>query len=201
MTMGDDMDSLEIEVKFYIDDPEALRKRILSLGAVGKGRFFERNFCFENEAGGLKKAGSLLRLRKDARNTLTFKEKPPVENDQFKVYRELEVTVGDFDDMKRILEALGFHRDRVYEKWRETFVLDGVVLCMDSLPFGDFLEIEGQGEAIRELAAKLGMMWSNRILKNYLALFEKVKRTSGLAFQDVTFENFRNVQVDFTASM
>ncbi len=191
------MDSLEIEVKFHIADPEALRKRILSLGAVGKGRFFERNLCFEDENKGLRKAGALLRLRKDAETTLTYKEKPPVEDDQFKIYRELEVTVDDFRVMKRILEAVGFHQERVYEKWRETFVVDGAVLCMDTLPFGEFLEIEGPGETIKMLAAKLDMKWSDRILADYLALFEMARRKSNLSFLDVTFENFKNVPADF----
>jgi hypothetical protein len=36
--------------------------------------------------------------------------------------KELEVKVSDFDAMKRILQALGFHCEQTYEKWRETLL-------------------------------------------------------------------------------
>jgi adenylate cyclase class IV len=43
------MDSLEIEVKFFLTDPNTVRKNILQLGAQNLGRFFEVNIRFEDK--------------------------------------------------------------------------------------------------------------------------------------------------------
>jgi adenylate cyclase class 2 len=54
-----------------------------------------------------------------------------------------EVEVNDFGTMGLIRESLGFHKEQIYEKWRETFALNDTLLCLDTQPFGDFLKIEG----------------------------------------------------------
>ncbi|MBT8342213.1 MAG: hypothetical protein KJP07_19575, partial [Desulfatitalea sp.] len=52
--------------------------------------------------------------------------------------------------------------------------------------------IEGSEAAIRKAAEVLGLDWKHRILMNYLALFEVVKKAAGLPFEQVTFDLFRN---------
>jgi len=194
------MTDLEIEVKFYISDFEPIRRRMKEIGAASQGKGFETNLRFEDQNQSLLRNDSLLRLRRDSRNRLTFKSVPggsPEEDDsQFKVYRELEVEVSDFEVMARILESLGYHVEQTYEKHRETFTYQGLEICADSLPFGDFLEIEGEKEAIRSMARRLGLNWRERILENYLGIFEYIRRNTGLEFQDVTFSNFRQTNPD-----
>jgi len=190
------MEHLEIEVKFYLSDMDSIRDRILELGAVSMGRVFETNLRFDDADNSLIEKKSLLRLRRDTKTILTFKSEPPFKNDQFKILKELEVEVSDFATMKHILESLGFREEQVYEKWRETFILNNVNLCLDTLPYGDFLEIEGQKEDIKELAYRIGLNWQKRILLNYLAIFDVIKRKSNLAFYDVTFSNFINIRFD-----
>ena len=150
--------------------------------------------CFGSE---LKKA--LLRLRQDNKTTLTFKSTPPGRNTQFKILKELEVEVNDFATMGRILEALGFHCDQIYEKWRETLVLKQTRFCLDSMPYGNFLEIEGREEDIKSYAIRLGLHWGKRILLNYLEIFDILKKEMDLDFNDVTFDNFKNRRLDLTA--
>ncbi len=193
------MEPLEIEVKIHLPDIRAVRARILDIGAVSKGRVFESNIRFEDERRTLMKDRSLLRLRKDTNTTLTFKSTPPATDNQFKVRRELEVEVSDFSVMKAILESLGFHEEQVYEKWRETFVSDDTILCLDTMPYGDFLEIEGSRAGIRDVARRLGLKWEKRILTNYLVLFDVIRQKLNLPFHDVTFDNFADVSVDFGA--
>ena len=94
------------------------------------------------------------------------------------------------------LEALGFHHEQVYEKWRETLVLDQTQFCLDSMPYGNFLEIEGQKQNIKNFAAQLGLQWDQRILLNYLHIFEILQNKLNLNFSDVTFDNFKYVEVD-----
>lgn len=190
------MENLEIEVKFYLSDMDAIRNRILKLGAVSRGRIFETNLRFDDADNSLIEKKSLLRLRRDTKTILTFKSEPPFKNDQFKILKELEVEVSDFATMKHILESLGFREEQVYEKWRETFRLNSANLCLDTMPYGDFLEIEGQKEDIKELAYRIGLKWQKRILLNYLAIFDVIKSKSNLPFYDVTFSNFINIRFD-----
>ena len=190
------MENLEIEVKFYLSDMDPIRDRIIELGAVSRGRVFETNIRFDDADNHLIEKKSLLRLRQDKKTILTFKSEPPFKDDQFKILRELEVEVSDFTTMKHILESLGFREEQVYEKWRETFMLNSTNLCLDTMPYGDFLEIEGQKDDIKKLASQIGLKWKKRILLNYLAIFDVIRQKSNLPFYDVTFSNFINIRFD-----
>ncbi|MCP4629175.1 MAG: class IV adenylate cyclase [bacterium] len=190
------MEQLETEIKFYLADLSSIRQRIMEMGAHSRGRFFESNIRFEDRHGNLKKQKSLLRLRQDRKVSLTYKSTPPEDNDQFKILKELEVAVSDFDTMHNILDALGFHREQVYEKWRETLVLDRTHFCLDSMPFGNFLEIEGPKQDIQKFTVRLDLAWNKRILLNYLEIFEFLKNKLHLKFSDVTFDNFIRMEVN-----
>ena len=190
------MKKLEIEVKFYLSDIKFVRKRITDLGARSNGRFFERNLRFEDNQRTLKINHFLLRLRQDKVTTLTFKSPWSEGDHEFKKMNELEVEVSDFDAMNNILQALGFYCEQIYEKWRETLVLNSTQFCLDSMPFGDFLEIEGDAKDIRKYASRLGLQWRKRILLNYLEIFEILKDKERLDFTDVTFDSFKNIKAD-----
>ena len=190
------MDNLEIEVKYFLEDIETIRERLIQSGADSNGRNFERNICFDNENDGLFLSDSLLRLRKDDRATLTYKAIPDVGDPEFKVLKELEVEVSDFETMLNILCALGFHQSQSYEKYRETFTIGDAKLCLDQMPFGNFLEIEGGKDEIRNLAQQIGMQWSRRIIGNYRFLFDIIKQRLLLSFSDITFDNFSTVKMD-----
>ncbi len=190
------MEHIETEVKFILSDVQSIRERIVELGDDVKGRVFETNIRFEDIDESLLRKKSLLRLRRDANTKLTYKSEPAIKDDQFKTFRELEVQVSDFTTMKLILEHLGFHQAQIYEKWRETFIFDDTILCLDTMPFGDFLEIEGKKEYIREIASKLGLQWGQRITLNYLAIFDIIRQELKLPFTDVTFDNFQKIRID-----
>jgi len=192
------MKYLETEVKFYLPNIDPVRTRMIDLGAVYKDRIFETNIRFEDPEKSLIKKKSLLRLRKDKKITLTYKSEPPFKDNQFKILQEFEVEVSDFDAMEHILKSLGFQEEQIYEKWRETYILDDTHLCLDTMPYGDFIEIEGNKESIQKLASQIGFLWEKRILLNYLAIFDVIKRKLNLSFYDVTFGNFNNIRFDMT---
>jgi adenylate cyclase, class 2 len=184
---------LETEVKFLLNDLPALRERLLAAGAqLHKARVFERNVRFDTVDSTLLSQDSLLRLRQDTAVTLTLKTPPETaeQSRQVKVMQELEVSVSDFDTMSRILTRLGYAPVQVYEKYRETFTLDGVEIVLDKLPYGDFIELEGDEATIRQLADILGLNWDKRILTNYLALMARLQAHHNLPFTDLTFVNF-----------
>ncbi len=190
------MSNVETEVKFYLGDIKLMQQRISDMGAASQGKFFEKNLRFEDSQRSLKAKNSLLRLRQDKSITLTFKSPLVESGHEFKKMAELEVEVSDFDVMKGILQALGFHCEQTYEKWRETLVLEGTQFCLDAMPFGNFLEIEGQAEDIKKYVSGLGLQWRKRILLNYLEIFEIIKEKKKLGFKNVTFDNFKKIKVD-----
>jgi adenylate cyclase, class 2 len=196
--MNNTQDHLEVEVKFHLERPEALCRRLTDLGATARPRVFERNLRFEDPNHTLQADQKLLRLRQDDACRLTFKSKPSPMDTQCKVYRELEVAVGDFDAMQAILNAMGFLAVQTYEKWRQEFAWKRVTLCVDTMPFGHFLEIEGEEAQIKRAAAHLALPWEKRILTNYLAIFERVRSRYNLPFEDVTFSNFESYPIDMT---
>src|SRR5712691_12201463 len=76
----------EIEVKFLIEDLPAMRQRLVALGAtLTTPRTYEENLLFDTPDTQLRRQGRLLRLRRDRRNRITYKE-PTIHNDpDFKV--------------------------------------------------------------------------------------------------------------------
>jgi adenylate cyclase class 2 len=198
------MSDLEIEVKFFLPDPAPIRGRLRALGAEPESEpVFERNLRFENAAGDLRRRRALLRLRRDRSARLTYKGPPGAAGAELagavKVFRELEVSVSDFEGTRAILEAVGFSVVQSYEKWRQTFAIDGAECCVDILPFGAFLEIEGPPETIRSVSRRLELPWRRRILANYLALFDAVRDARGLPFSDLAFAHFEGRSVDAAA--
>jgi adenylate cyclase, class 2 len=188
--------TLEVEVKFHLTDPLLIRQRLDAIEAVAQPKHFETNVRFEDQKGSLIKGNQLLRLRQDSACRLTYKCAPQVNDSQCKVYQELEVTVSDFKTMTAVLNALGYQGVQVYEKWRQTFCWDNVLICMDTLPYGEFMEIEGPQPSIQKAAKALGLQWDKRILGNYLAIFETLRKGNHLPFNDVTFDNFKHHAVD-----
>ncbi len=189
--------NLEVEVKFHVPDLTAFRQRLLDAGARPiKPRTYERNIRFDNAWEGLRRKGQLLRLRQDDRARLTFKGIAPEDAaSEVKVREELEVEVSDFDTLARLLEKVGFEPLQVYEKYRETFSLDGVEIVLDEMPFGNFVELEGAEKQIKQLAGRLALDWDRRVLQNYLALMGLLKNHHNLPFQDLTFTNFAGTDI------
>ena len=194
--MHNALNNLEVEVKFYIADAEQIQLRLTGLGATARREVFESNIRYDDSNHTLKKSGRLLRLRRDGSCLLTYKC-PPIQDDpECKVFKELEVEVNNFDAIAGILQALGYRPVQIYEKRRQTFVWRDVEFCLDVMPFGTFLEIEGPKLSIKNAARQLGLAWQDRILSNYLAIFEALRNRYGLPFNDVTFADFEQHPVD-----
>jgi adenylate cyclase class 2 len=189
--------NLEVEVKFLVPDLAAIRERLLAVGAqLDKPRIYEHNIRYDNAWEGLLRKGILLRLRQDKIARLTFKGVPQEEiQSEAKVREELEIEVSDFATTAAILERIGFEQRQVYEKYRETFRLGAVEVVLDEMPFGNFVELEGEEEKLREAADMLQLEWDKRILDNYLALMSRLKERYNLPFDNLTFDNFAALDI------
>lgn len=186
----------ELEVKFYIANLEALKERLEAIGArMTQARMLETNLRFDTPAGDLSRAFKALRLRRYQDNRVTYKG-PSEFVEGVRSRREIEFTVGDFESAQELFETLGYQVILLYEKFRTTYEVNGMEISCDELPYGDFVEIEGDNaESIHALAEKLAVDWEARIPESYTVLFENLRKTRRLSFRDLSFENFEHLQV------
>lgn len=181
----------EVEIKFYVNHLADIEEKLHQLNAeMIHPRVYEINLRFDNETNDLLRERRVLRLRRDWRSLLTFKG--PMEPGQsVSVRQELEVVVSSFETTRQILEALGYHVSVMYEKYRTTYHMNKTVIALDEMPFGLFVEIEGDdAESIRAVSDLLGLNWEARCLEGYLALFARLQRLEILGARHLTFAEF-----------
>lgn len=181
----------EIEAKFRVLDLRKIEACLQDLGAqLIQPRALETNIRFDLPDGGLRSEGRVLRLRQDTEARLTYKSGSS--NEQGVLNRtEIEFVAEDFGKAKAFLEALGYQKLFYYEKYRTTYVLEsaglpanfqqqaiGFHIChimLDELPYGNFVEIEGEGvDSIRGAADRLGLRWDRAVPTSYHVLFERL---------------------------
>ena len=186
----------EIEAKFYVQDLSRIKKRLEELEAhLIQERILETNIRFDLPGAQLRAEGRVLRLRRDTDVRLTYKSAS--KNREGVLSREeIEFVVEDFEKAKRFLEALGYQKLVYYEKYRTTYELNDTFIMLDELPYGNFIEIEGQShESIRAVAHHLNLNWDTAIVTSYHALFERARKSLNLSFQDLFFDSFAGIQV------
>ncbi len=188
----------EIEVKLHTPDHTAIIARLNALNAdLVQARIHEYNVRYDTD-GALLERGEALRLRRDGRIRLTYKGMKTF--DQGLSHRqELEVDVSDFETMSLMLERFGYQPYMVYEKYRTTYQLHGAEIMLDELPYGNFTEIEGETRAIHKVLQALSLEEVERRSESYTRIFEFVKHHLELNFRDLTFDNFKDVEVPESA--
>jgi adenylate cyclase class 2 len=186
----------EIEVKFYLANPEVMLERLKNIGArLKRSRCRELNILFDDATGTLQASKRILRLRKDEQCLLTYKGAGEEINGVLS-RREIEVVVSDFDTARDLLLGLGYHASMAYEKYRTVYAFNDCEVVLDELPYGWFCEIEGVNpQAIRTTSKKMGLQWDARIIKSYRMLFEQLKQDKDISFPDLTFANFKDLSV------
>jgi len=181
----------ELEVKFYVPDLPAFEKRLVGQGAALElPRVHEVNLRFDTPSEELGRTYRVLRLRQDNQARVTFKG-PGIEKDGVQQRQELEFSVSDFAAAQAVFEALGYQVVVMYEKYRTTYALGDVLVVLDEMPYGNFIEIEGPaGESIQKAARQLGLNWERRNLESYVFMFERLRQAKGWTFRDLSFANF-----------
>ena len=175
---------LEVERKYLRVDWTALRGRLRDLGADNTGAHFESNWILDAPGGALFCSDRLLRLRTQewgdrTRHFITLKL-PAQGRAGFKTRDEREVEVADCSAMGAILEGLGYAVCARYEKVRELWLLEGVAVALDVLPFGNVVELEGDAGRIDSLEKGLGLDKAERSTKSYHGIYQEWLRVRGL---------------------
>jgi adenylate cyclase, class 2 len=194
------VDHIETEIKFYLPDPEAMRARLLALGAVCHGRHMEHNIRLDDAAGSIEARKMVLRIRsmmteQTTTHLLTVKAHEEGADD-LSSRREIELEISDGDAMLAALAVLGYRPFFRYEKRRETFDLRGCEVVIDEMPYGWFMEIEGTADAIRARVTELGFDLADGLTCGYSRIFANVVRALDLDIRDLTFEAFQGITID-----
>ena len=192
------MHGRETEVKFFVKDLNRVEMRLRELKAhLIQPRIHEINFRFDNKNGDLRRSKKVLRLRRDLESRFTFKGPSEERAGGVLSRREIEFTVGSFDAAKEFLEALGYVPVVFYEKYRATYELNNVHIMLDELPYGDFVEIEGEDiSVLRDIARLLGLNWEAIVKAGYHALFERITGKYKLDPEQLSFEALKSAKID-----
>ncbi len=186
----------ELEVKFCVVDLAPFEKKLNQFGALlVQPRIHEINLRFDTPDQTLTRSSQVLRLRQDQEARLTYKG-PGEDLEGVRLRREIEFSVSDFNAAQSFLLALGYQVAFMYEKYRSVYNFNDMLVMLDEMPTGYFLELEGPNpELIISTGQKLGLKWEARILDSYTVLFDRVRQTCGLKFRDLSFANFKGLKI------
>lgn len=167
---------VETEVKVSVSSFLKIKEKLVKMKAKEVLDVHEKNVIYDTSAGDLREEDVGLRLRceKDRENgscrAITVTLKGPKRKGIVKERLEFEVQVSSFRKAHEILCALGFRKALIYEKMREKWMIGKTEICLDTLPFGKYVEIEGDMEGISGTAGKLGFREKQFVTSNYFEL-------------------------------
>lgn len=153
----------EIEAKILEIDVDALQKRLAELDATLSFSDEMHAVFFDHPADSLPARGATLRLRKEGEAVvLTYKSRIPNDDPALKVLDETEVAITDFDEMRLLLQGMGYVETHSTRKHRLQYELPGAHVVIDDykeeldyIPV--FCEIEAEnGERLYAVAEELG---------------------------------------------
>ena len=179
---------LEREIKLRFASAEEARAAVMATGATPLlGRRLQEDSLLDTDDEQLRRRRCVLRVRVECgKSRVTFKG--PVQLGTMKVREELETVVGDGALLLRIFEELGLHIWFRYEKYREEFAHEDVIVAIDETPVGIFVEIEGGEQGIATMAEALGRSSADYILDSYRGLFLRYRDEYSLGGADMIFE-------------
>lgn len=180
--------TVEREIKLAYGSAEEARAMVLAAGASPlHGRRLQEDALLDTDDEQLRRRRCVLRVRtENGKSRLTFKG--PVQPSAMKVREEVETLVGDGEVLLRVLRELGLHVWFRYEKYREEFCHEDVIVAVDETPVGVFVEIEGSEHGITAMAQALGRTTADYMLDSYRGLFLAYRERLALGGADMVFE-------------
>jgi len=141
---------IEIEIKLPLQNPEEIREflnihaKLISENIYQKDTYFvphHRDFL------AVKYPFEWLRLRQSSQDiSINYKHFHPENVEKTYYCDELETKIGDSATMERILKSLDFKEVIVVEKYRTTWLFEGVEVVVDEVTnLGSYIELEATG--------------------------------------------------------
>jgi predicted adenylyl cyclase CyaB len=181
----------EIELKFKIENPGLIRRKLKEVRARFIGKAFERTIKFDTKNKDLEKQEKFLRIRTGFKNEITFKKKINKVDKDFKEREEIEIEISNPKEMEMILAELGFTKKWIMEKYREKYELGSAEIVIDKLPkMGNFIEIEGSKKAIEKAAKLLGLRLADGITATYWGLWRNYCKKKVIKDENIIFKKY-----------
>ncbi len=175
--------ALEREVKFAVSRLDPVVERLQALDASQAHRVgseVEHNYVLDTLADELKARDERLRIREiEGRPGVLVTWKGPASTRSgVRRREERQFHADDRDACVAVLSNLGFRPVRTYDKVRTSWHLEDVIVCLDTLPFGTFVEIEfthvvpedGETATLERIVRILGLDGAPRIQASYARL-------------------------------
>ena len=196
----------EVEVKFVVDDPEDIIRRLREHGAELEEDRFEHNIRFDTPDNSLIDADKILRLRhietdSGVRNIVTVKA--PINQSEAEIHRnirsrhEAEFVIQDVEGFMQAAELLGYIIAWRYEKYRKVYRMGDAEVTLDHTPIGTIIEIEAPASIVEHVVEQLGLHIDDGTPLSYAELFERVVNHMGLSIKHMTYEAFEDIDVPF----
>lgn len=183
------MKKKEIEIKIELT-PEEFRNL-----APRSGDFdLERTYGYFKEDFSNIQEGVFPRVKhKEGKETeiIVSVKRKTKDNNLFFEREETEVKLKkgeNIDSIREILKSLGFSKEIIFEKKRQNISKGDLTLSFDELPFGFFMEIEGEPEAIEKYLNELHLTDRPRITRAYLGLWEEYKNKHNIKEENCLFK-------------
>ncbi len=164
---------IEIEAKFLVASAADLRSRLAAINAVltHPERQLRRVLFLKKQNPQLQ--GDYLRVRDEGDVIRMSLKIHAQEGDPVATQRELDITTSDFDRSVELLKNIGCTATNYQENLRETWMLDGSEIVIDTWPGLDpYVEIEAPSENdLRRIAESLGFDWEKRIVSHVAHIY------------------------------
>ncbi|MBM4240613.1 MAG: class IV adenylate cyclase [Euryarchaeota archaeon] len=141
---------IEVEVKARVRNFDGIEKELTEIGATKIKKEHQEDVYFNAPHRDFAKTDEALRIRKTfqkkaSKIILTYKG---AKMDKIsKTRKEIEVEIENVEKATLILENLGFSPVATIKKDRESYFLDGFIICLDNVHMvGNFVEIEKEAK-------------------------------------------------------
>jgi adenylate cyclase, class 2 len=183
---------LEREIKLRFPTAAAARAAVVALGAVpAHARRLQDDSLYDTPDETLRQKGCVVRIRTErwsnGPDTTTLTLKGPVQPGEMKIRDEHETRVENGHAVQQAFDVLGLRPWFRYQKYREEFSANGVIIAIDETPVGTYVELEGGETAIYATTAALGCTPADFIVDSYYRLFMKRRNELGLRGDDMLF--------------
>lgn len=182
--------ALEREIKFAVPSLDPVVERLRGLDAVQAQRIgseIEHNYVLDTAQDELKARDERLRIREiEGRPGVLVTWKGPASTRSgVRRREERQFHADDRDACVAVLSNLGLRPVRAYDKVRTSWRLEDLIVCLDTLPFGSFVEIEFTAAVAEDSEAAtlergvrlLGLEGAPRIQASYARLQQDWQNT------------------------
>lgn len=179
----------EIEVKI-----EVTQEEFNKLANPPDGFVLERTYGYFKEDFSNVKEGIFPRIKyiegKNPEIIFTVKIKKN-QNSRFFEREELEIKIEEgenIENLREIIKSLGFTKEIIFEKKRKSIFKDDIIISFDELPFGFFVEFEGESAIIDQYLKDFNLLNRPRITRAYLGLWEDYKKSHNILEENCLFK-------------